>query len=106
MAGTERFLTDLPENLPAQDVPILFSFTQDDGLYPSAELVSLDETLSEMESKWDDVLPFLLDYNHTVSDESLKPDIARKIKTFYFGNDTVSASTKNGVVAVRTRFKF
>jgi len=101
VAGTERFLTDLPENSPAQDVPILFSFTQNDGLYPSAELVTSEETLLEMESKWNDILPFLLDYNQTVLDESLKPEIAQKIKTFYFGNNTVSMSTKNNVVEVR-----
>lgn len=101
VAGAERFLTDIPENLPAQDVPMLFSFTQEDGLYPSAELISLDETLVEMETKWNDILPFVLDYNNTISDESLRPEIAQKIKTFYFGNNTVSANTKNGIIEVR-----
>jgi len=79
----------------------LFSFTQDDGLYPTAEFISLEETLVDMESKWNDILPFILDYNYTVSDESLKPEIAQKIKTFYFGNNTVSVNTKNEVVQVR-----
>lgn len=101
-AGVEQFLPDLPENLPAQDVPVLLSFTQDDGLYPSAELVSLEETLIYMENNWNYILPFLLDYNNTISDESLRSDIAQKIKTFYFGNDTVSVNTKNNVVQVRT----
>lgn len=100
-SGTERFLTDLPENLPAQDVPSLFSFTQDDGLYPSVEFVTLDETLVEMESKWNDILPFVLDYNYTILDEALRPEIAQKIKKFYFGNDTVSVNTKNNVIQVR-----
>lgn len=92
---------DLPENLPAQDVPLLLSFTQEDGLYPAAELVSLEETLVEMESKWNEILPFVLDYNNTISDESLRPEIAQKIKTFYFGNNTVSTKTKKEVVEVR-----
>lgn len=100
-AGADRFLTDFPENLPAQDIPSLFSFTQDDGLYPSAEFVTLDETLVEMESKWNEILPFVLDYNNTVSDESLRPEIAQKIKTYYFGNTSVSINTKNNVVEVR-----
>jgi hypothetical protein len=94
-------LTDLPENLPAQDVPLLLSFTQDDGLYPAAEFVTLEETLVDMESKWNEILPFVLDYNNTISDESLRLEIAQKIKTFYFGNNTVSANTKNEVVEVR-----
>lgn len=102
MVGIERFLPDLPENLPAQDIPVLFSFTQDDGLYPSAELVSLEETLEDMETNWNYILPFLLDYNNTISDESLRPNIALKIKTFYFGNNTVSVNTKNNVVQVRS----
>lgn len=92
---------DLPENLPAQDVPLLLSFTQEDGLYPAAELVSLEETLVEMESKWNEILPFVLDYNNTISDESLRPEIAQKIKTFYFGNNTVSTKTKKEVIEVR-----
>jgi len=79
---------------------MLFSFTTDDGLYPSAEFVTCDETLAELESKWDDVLPFVLDYNYTISDESLRSEIARNIKTFYFGNETVSANTKQNVVEV------
>jgi len=78
----------------------LLSFTQDDGLYPAAEFVTLEETLLEMESKWNDILPFILDYNNTISDESLRPEIAQKIKSFYFGNQTVSVNTKNEVVEV------
>lgn len=103
-SGAERFLTDLPENLPAQDVPILLSFTQDDGLYPSAELVTEEETLLDMESKWNEILPFVLDYNYTILDESLKPEIAQKIKTFYFGNNTVSLNTKNNFIEVKMFF--
>lgn len=103
-AGADRFLTDLPENLPAQDVPSLFSFTQDDGLYPSAEFVTLEQTLVEMESKWDEILPFVLDYNNTIADESSRPEVAQRIKTFYFGNNSVSVNTKNSVVEVRTSF--
>lgn len=99
--GVDRFLTDLPENLPPQDVPTLFSYTQHDGLYPSAEYVTHEQTLVEMESKWNEILPFLLDYNNTVSDESLRPEIAQKIKTFYFGNNSVSVNTKNNVIEVR-----
>lgn len=100
-AGAERFLTDLPENLPSQDVPSLFSYTQEDGLYPSAEFLSLEETMVEIETKWNDILPFLLDYNNTISDESLRPEIAQKIKTFYYGNNTGSADAKNGIIEVR-----
>jgi hypothetical protein len=94
-------LTDLPENLPVQNVPLLFSFTQYDGLYPFAGYVTHEQTLVEMESKWNEILPFVLDYNNTVSDESLKPEIAQKIKTFYFGNNSVSVNTKNNVIEVR-----
>ncbi|VVC27649.1 Hypothetical protein CINCED_3A001615 [Cinara cedri] len=102
MAGVERFLMDLPQNLPSHDVPVLFSFTQDDGLYSSAELVSLEEILMDMETNWNNVLPFLLDYNNTISDESLRPEIAQKIKSFYFGNNTVSVNTKSNVVQMTT----
>lgn len=91
----------MPQNLPAQDVPSLFSYTKDDGLYPSAEFVTLEETLVEMESKWDEILPFVLDYNNTILDESLRPEIAKRIKSFYFGNNPVSVSTINNIIEVR-----
>lgn len=99
-AGVQRFLPDLPENLQPHDVPALFSFTQEDGLYPAAELITSKETLIEMESKWNDILPFLLDYNNTILDESLRPNIAKKIKTFYFGNNPVSENNINVFVDV------
>lgn len=79
----------------------MFSFTQNDGLYPAAEFISLEETLVDMESNWNEILPFILDYNNTIADESLRPAIAQKIKEFYFGNNTVSVNTKNEVVEVR-----
>lgn len=94
-------MTDLPENSSAQNVPILFSYTKDDGLYPAAELVTRKEVMLEMEAKWENILPFVLDYNYTVTDESLKPEIARKIKTFYFGNNSVSLNTRQSIVDVR-----
>eukprot|EP00102_Acyrthosiphon_pisum_P017441 XP_008188838.1 PREDICTED: esterase FE4-like [Acyrthosiphon pisum] len=100
--GTERFLTDLPENLPIQNVPLLFSFTKDEGLYPGAQFISDEEILVDMESNWNEILPFILDYNYTISDESLRSEIAQKIKTFYFGNNKVSVNTKNEVVKMLT----
>jgi len=80
---------------------MLFSFTENDGLYPAAEFLSHEETLVDMESNWNEILPFILDYNNTISDQTLRPEIAQKIKTFYFGNNTVSVNTKNEVVEVR-----
>ncbi|XP_003247261.1 esterase E4 isoform X1 [Acyrthosiphon pisum] len=100
--GTEQFLTDLPENLPIQNVPLLFSFTKDEGLFPGAQFISDEEILVDMESNWNEILPFILDYNYTISDESLRSEIAQKIKTFYFGNNKVSVNTKNEVVKMLT----
>ncbi|XP_050428959.1 esterase E4-like [Adelges cooleyi] len=102
LAGVERFLPDVPENLPVQDVPALFSFTQDDGLYPAAELVTQDKALVELDTKWSEIAPFLLDYNYTVADETRRSEIAQTIKTFYFGNSSISTATTAQIVQMVT----
>ncbi|XP_050548741.1 esterase E4-like [Daktulosphaira vitifoliae] len=96
--GADRFLPDKPENLPIQDVPAIFSVTQEDGLYPAAELITYDEVLVEMETKWSEIAPFLLDYNYTIADETRRQEIAQTVKSFYFGNNTISAATKDQIV--------
>ncbi|CAH1394570.1 unnamed protein product [Nezara viridula] len=91
------FLPDTPINLllqgKAADVPILFTFDKDEGLYPGAEIVGKTENLKEMSARWDELLPSVLDYNYAAPSEESKLEISQKIKEYY----DVDLDTKEGV---------
>ncbi|XP_014273015.1 esterase FE4 [Halyomorpha halys] len=95
--GPNAFLPDTPINLLKQgkgvDVPILFTFTKDEGLYPGAELVGWPENLKEIRERLDELLPSVLDYNYTTPNEEAKLEITKKIIEHY----KVDLNTKEGV---------
>lgn len=95
--GPNAFLPDTPINLLMQrkgaDVPILFTFDKDEGLYPGAEIVGKPENLKEMKDRWNELLQSVLDYNFTAPSEESKIEIAKKVREYYDAN----LETKEGV---------
>ncbi|XP_014273017.1 esterase FE4 [Halyomorpha halys] len=95
--GPNAFLPDTPINLLKQgkgaDVPILFTFDKEEGLYPGAELVGKSENLEELKDRLDELLPFVLDYNNTTPCEDTKLEITQRIKEYY----KIDLNTKEGV---------
>lgn len=83
----------------ASDIPVLMSHTQDEGLI-LAVFILFEEPMNELNQKWNELLPHLLDYNYTISNESLRIKIAQDIKKFYFDHKKVSKETKNNLVKV------
>uniref|UniRef100_A0A0A9XAS2 Carboxylic ester hydrolase n=2 Tax=Lygus hesperus TaxID=30085 RepID=A0A0A9XAS2_LYGHE len=70
----------------ASDVPLLFSYTADEGLYPGGEIIKNEKLLEELDSRWTELLPHLLDYNFTIP-QTRQKEVADKIKSFYLGNN-------------------
>lgn len=97
--GQESFLPDIPEKLETYDVPVLISHTQDEGLIVAVFILS-EDPINELNNNWNDHIPHLLDYDYTVSNESLRTKIAQDIRKFYFGNKLVSKETKSNLVKV------
>lgn len=83
-----------------QDLPWLASNVQAEGLYPAAEFVSDPNHLQEFNARWDELLPFILDFNYTV-DASDRADILKKIRAEYLKDKPVNKDTFLQVVDVR-----
>jgi carboxylesterase type B len=90
------FLTDHPKNLLEKgnfkNLPWILTQTQDEGLYPASEFYN-DEYLKTINDKWEELGPFLLDFNLTTADANAKLDLSRKIREFYFQDRKISKET-------------
>lgn len=90
------FLTDTPKNLlmnkKTKNLPWIASVTQDEGLYPAAELYN-EKHLNTLDKNWNDLAISLLDFNGTSFDYNIKVDIAQKIRKFYLKDEKISKET-------------
>ncbi|KAK9685539.1 Carboxylesterase family [Popillia japonica] len=91
--GDNKFLTDQPWSLLAtgnfHDLPWLNSVTSAEGLYPGAEFWEKDEYIVELETKWNYLIPHILDYNYTIPREQ-RDFISETIKKIYLANEVLS----------------
>lgn len=90
----------LLKNKKVQDVPWIASNVQAEGLYPAAEFVTDPTYLHEINTKWHDLLPFILDFNHTV-EQSDRSVVLQKIRAEYLKDEPVNKDTFLKVVDVR-----
>ncbi|XP_044261768.1 venom carboxylesterase-6-like isoform X2 [Tribolium madens] len=86
-------LPDHPYNLIKSkkmiDSPWITSYTSSEGLYPASDFYIQEEYLNEIDKKWNQVLPFILDYNYTL-DPKKHEEISQKIRRFYLGEKRVN----------------
>ena len=87
------FLTEDPlkilEDGNFKKLPWLLSQTQDEGLYPSAEFYD-EEVLKSIDKKWNQLAPFILDFNGTTSNANRKAQVALKIRHHYLGYSKIT----------------
>uniref|UniRef100_A0A182M7B4 Carboxylic ester hydrolase n=1 Tax=Anopheles culicifacies TaxID=139723 RepID=A0A182M7B4_9DIPT len=85
------FLVDHPLELSRKGkltkVPLILSVTQGEGLYPGAEFISQPDYLQEIDSRWDDLLPSILDYKTAVTDVKMRNELSKAISEHYFGKE-------------------
>lgn len=90
------FLTDHPLNIlkgdNAKKLPWLVSQTEDEGLYPANEFYD-DEILKTINDNWNDLAPFIFDFNETTTNEAKKLEFSGKMRQFYLNDQTISKST-------------
>jgi carboxylesterase type B len=100
------FLTDSPLNLLKQgkfkNLPWLLSQTQDEGLYPASEFYD-DAILKQINDEWNELAPFILDFNGTTADDAEKLKISKEIRKFYLGNREISKDNFKPFLQVRAR---
>ncbi|KAJ4451370.1 hypothetical protein ANN_02832 [Periplaneta americana] len=104
-AGSTPFLTKHPVDLilegNVQDVPWMAGATTEDGLWPAADWVGCDRTLAELNERFDELVPFILDYNYTVAADK-KQEVVDRIREFYLQNQPVSSKTIKGLIEMCT----
>lgn len=90
---TNAFLTDHPQkildNQKFNPRPWITSITRDEGLYPAAEFHT-NKTLKQFDEKWNDLAPFLLDFNSTTYDNQKKLEWSESIRKFYFADERIN----------------
>ncbi|XP_065346021.1 venom carboxylesterase-6-like [Cloeon dipterum] len=92
----DAFLTDTPANLLKSGkfakLPWVTGVTASEGLYPAATFVSKDHELSRLDAEFDDLVPFLLDFNYTVS-AAEKQKVLDLIRTEYFNGEKIDSKS-------------
>ncbi|XP_044734894.1 venom carboxylesterase-6-like isoform X2 [Chrysoperla carnea] len=100
--GNNPFLAEAPYKLmkegKIQDIPIIFSVSQAEGLYPAGEFISNQRYLSDINNKWFSLAPHLLDFNFTVP-EHRRDEVSRNIRRYYLKDKAIS--TENFVPFVQ-----
>ncbi|XP_035905875.1 esterase-5A-like [Anopheles stephensi] len=66
-------------------VPLILSVTQGEGLYPGGEFISQPEYLQDIDTRWYDLLPSILDYKTAVPDVKRRDELSKAISDRYFG---------------------
>lgn len=79
------------------------SITKEEGLSIAA-FVLLEDNIDDLNNNWNTHVPHFLDYDYTISNESLRKKIAQDIKKFYFGNQIISLETKNNLTKVGLKY--
>ncbi|KOC63848.1 Venom carboxylesterase-6 [Habropoda laboriosa] len=74
------------------DVPWITGIVSEEGLYPSAEYVANDNLLKELNDNWDDLAPYILNFNDSIPLKEHK-QVAEKIREFYFGREKIDSDT-------------
>ncbi|CRL06415.1 CLUMA_CG019612, isoform A [Clunio marinus] len=88
----EAFLIEHPETLlkkgSFKKIPWILSQTQDEGLYPAAEFYN-DHYLKEINDNWNELAPFILDFNGTICENDTKLQISEEIRQFYMKDQVI-----------------
>ncbi|CAB0002547.1 unnamed protein product [Nesidiocoris tenuis] len=91
----DAFITQQPLDIimngEASDVPILFSHTADEGLYPGSQIIENETLMADLRDDWDEILPHLLDYNYTIP-ENRRTEVAKAIRQFYIQSNEQAAA--------------
>ncbi|XP_060664137.1 LOW QUALITY PROTEIN: venom carboxylesterase-6 [Drosophila nasuta] len=82
----DAFLTELPRETSApphgQQLPLMLGVTSEEGLLKTAALLNLPQLLSEFKTRFEQLLPVVLNYDHHANET--QQQITQHIETFYF----------------------
>ncbi|KAI4470686.1 carboxylic ester hydrolase [Holotrichia oblita] len=100
-SGSNKFLVEHPYRLLKEgrfyDVPWITSLTSEEGLYPAADYVLKRNYLSELDKRWLELAPSVLDYNYTIPD-GIKDQVSTQIKDEYLKGQPISPTTYKNLI--------
>ncbi|XP_059613338.1 venom carboxylesterase-6-like [Phlebotomus argentipes] len=100
-SGSLPFLTEHPEVLlrtgKINHLPWVVSLTDAEGLYPVADFVNPPSRLDELNSRWEELAPAVMDYAGTVALKD-QPSVAKFIRKVYFETENISEENLEKVV--------
>ncbi|KAJ8664708.1 hypothetical protein QAD02_006370, partial [Eretmocerus hayati] len=71
------------------DVPWVTGLVSDEGVYPIADFAKNDTALKELNEKWEEIAPFLVDFNYT-SPKEKHSTVAKSIREHYFWSEPIN----------------
>nr|AYK27451.1 carboxylesterase CarEB2 [Lasioderma serricorne] len=89
---------DLMKKRKVQDLPYIFSHVLEEGLYPAYDFWN-DKYLSEIDANWSELIPFVLDYNNTISPGE-RDEVSKTIREFYLKDKSVNKNTFKDLVKI------
>uniref|UniRef100_A0A0A9X407 Carboxylic ester hydrolase n=1 Tax=Lygus hesperus TaxID=30085 RepID=A0A0A9X407_LYGHE len=94
---------DIIKSRTINDVPVIFSYTNDEGSVFVMRVLMEEKFNRELQERWDDLLPHVLEYND-VMDPSHMTQIASEIRKFYLGDRNVMEALPDFVRSVSERY--
>ncbi|CAD6205731.1 GSCOCT00009989001.2-RA-CDS [Cotesia congregata] len=79
------------------DLPWMTTLVSEEGLYPGAEFAGDEELMKELDSNWNRIIPYLLEFNFTVP-VSEHQEVAQKIREYYLGSRKVDKKSIMSVI--------
>uniref|UniRef100_A0A1L8DJ96 Carboxylic ester hydrolase n=1 Tax=Nyssomyia neivai TaxID=330878 RepID=A0A1L8DJ96_9DIPT len=94
--GSRPFLTEHPEDLmrtgKVAQLPWIVSLTDSEGLYPVGDFVNPPSKLEELNEKWNELAPALLDFQGTVAEKD-QETVAQIVRQFYLKKEEINEDT-------------
>ncbi|XP_011312775.1 venom carboxylesterase-6 [Fopius arisanus] len=81
----------------AADLPWISTVVSEEGLFPVAEFIEKKEILEELDEKWVEIAPHLLDFNFTVPQDE-QASVAETIRHHYFGGNKIDKKSVMSLV--------
>lgn len=105
-AGPNPFLSKHPiDHLlegDIENVPFITSVTTEDGLVPAGDWITNESTVEELDRRFNEYIPCILDYNYTVAEE-MKREVTERIRQHYFKDRPLSKKINEIIQMVTDR---
>ncbi|XP_015112051.1 venom carboxylesterase-6 [Diachasma alloeum] len=93
----DRSPVEIIDSGSAAPVPWVTSVVSEEGLFPAVEFVENEGLMAELDEKWEELAPHLLDFNFTIP-KSRHAEVAAAIREHYLGSDRVERATAERLI--------